>query len=170
MNDSQVYFYKKRKLFLVSLFRIACGRPESRKAGPGCEIDSGSVCLYQAVQNEAFIVILARARMYFINHWIPAFAGRLRASSAACSRRRSTTYILVGVPSRRIQDFLSINDDGGNRHIPAIFNAILPVLSRLACRSQDEISAVFSANLPGTGRVAILSGQCPASAVSRTCR
>ena len=68
------------------------------------------------------------AGMYEINHWIPAFAGRLRASSAACtdaalppvsmqacplaayrtssaarSRRRSTTYILVGV---------SINDGG----------------------------------------------------------
>ena len=44
-------------------------------------------------------------------------AGRLRASSAVCSRRRSTTYIPVGVPSRRIQDFLSINDGGGNRRI-----------------------------------------------------
>ena len=44
--------------------------------------------------------------------WIPACAGRLRASSAACSRRRSTTCIHAGVPSRRIQDFLSINDGG----------------------------------------------------------
>ena len=33
--------------------------------------------------------------MYSKNHWIPAFAGRLRAS----------------LPSRRIQDILSINDD-----------------------------------------------------------
>ncbi len=41
--------------------------------------------------------------------WIPASAGRLRASSAACSRHCSTTYI---VPSRRIQDILSINDNG----------------------------------------------------------
>ena len=46
-----------------------------------------------------------------LTHWIPACAGRLRASSAACSRRRSTTCIHAGVLSRRIQDFLSINDE-----------------------------------------------------------
>ena len=51
--------------------------------------------------------------MACFKHWIPAFAGRLRASSAARSRRRSTTCIHAGVPSRRIQDFLSINDGGG---------------------------------------------------------
>ena len=33
--------------------------------------------------------------------------------SAACSKRRSTTCIHAGVPSRCIQDFLSINDGGG---------------------------------------------------------
>ena len=38
------------------------------------------------------------AGMDYVNHWIPACAGRLRAS----------------MPSRRIQDFLSIND-GGSR-------------------------------------------------------
>ena len=68
-------------------------------------------------RQSCLIVIPAKAGMYGINHWIPAFAGRLRASSAACSRRRSTTYIPVGVPSRRIQDFLSINDNGGDRRI-----------------------------------------------------
>ena len=34
------------------------------------------------------------AGMACLNHWIPAFAGRLRASSAARSRRRSTAYVL----------------------------------------------------------------------------
>ena len=40
------------------------------------------------------VVIPAQAEMYYINHWIPAFAGRLRASSAVCSRHCSTTYVL----------------------------------------------------------------------------
>ena len=94
---------------------------------------------------------------YCINHWIPAFAGRLRASSAACSRRRSTTSAAcsrrgstacvhagvrpVGVParripdflsiaatgvlpSRRIPDFLSINDGGGFRPAPGQRDAL----------------------------------------------
>ena len=40
--------------------------------------------------------------MYDINHWIPAFAGLPRAGRAA-----------TGIPpSRRIQDFRSINDGG----------------------------------------------------------
>ena len=42
-----------------------------------------------------------------------AYAGWLRASSAVCSRHCSTTYIPVGVPSRHMQDILSINDDEG---------------------------------------------------------
>ena len=88
------------------------------------------------------VVIPVYTGMDSLNHWIPAFAGRLRASSAACSRRRSTTYIPVGVPSRRIQDFLSINDDGACAHITVTFNIIsvspvIPVCLPRAGRNND---------------------------------
>ena len=57
------------------------------------------------VKSSCLLSFPLRGRMACLNHWIPAFAGRLRASSAARSRRRSTTYIPVGV---------SINDGKGD--------------------------------------------------------
>lgn len=45
-----------------------------------------------------------------VKHRIPAFAGRLRASSAARSRRGSAIRGHAGAPSRRIPDFLCIQD------------------------------------------------------------
>ena len=53
------------------------------------------------------MVIPAYAGMYCINHWIPAFAGMTMGCRSGF--RRAATGIL---PSRRIQDILSINDDG----------------------------------------------------------
>ena len=45
--------------------------------------------------------------MAWINHWIPAFAGMTGGWIPACAGR-----LRASMPSRRIQDFLSINDGG----------------------------------------------------------
>ena len=113
-----------------------------------------------------------------VNHWIPrpsfqtrlyhlhpcrrACAGRLRASSAARSRRGSTSCIHAGVPSRRIQDFLSIND-GAFYMLPSISAPCrfsMPALSLspalktpdYPARAEDELPTTQPLRHSGEGR------------------
>ena len=84
-------------------------RPESRRAGRGVKgwqgLSDGTFgCRPRDCHSRC-------AGMACFNYWIPrpSFPTRLY-HLGGCSRRRSTTCIHAGVPSRRIQDFLSIND------------------------------------------------------------